>query len=168
MKTIFSSWMNWLSLISTLYAFAFLFGLTPVTYDGYPVWQTFALGVIAVITFFCTFFSSMEQIKEHGRELGFLRTVDAKIEHRKKYVQAVKKNFKELESVLTNTLDKIPEQLMNHDNPVAALVDSLMDEVSEAEGKLVNIKQEKETYQSYIEARKIGPYSWIVDYYGDK
>jgi len=168
MKLIFTSWMNWLSLISVLYGFALLSGLTPVTYDGNPTWQTLVLALIAGITFFTTFGFTREQIKEHGRELGFLRTVDAKIQNRSEYVKAVKKNFKELEGVLTTTLDKIPEQLMNHDNPVAALVDSLMDEVSEAEGKLVNIKQEKETYQSYIEARKIGPYSWIVDYYGDK
>ena len=168
MKTIFSSWMNWLSLISILYAFALLFGFTPVDSYGNPIWQTLVLVVVAGITFFTTFAFTRDQIKEHGRELGFLRTVDAKIEHRKEYVKAVKKNFKELETVLTHTLDKIPDQLMNHDNPVAALVDSLMNEVSEAESKLVRIKEEKETYQGYIEARKIGPYSWIVDYYGDK
>ena len=168
MKTIFTSWMNWLSLISVLYGFALLFGFTPVDSYGNPIWQTLVLVVIAGITFFTTFCCTREQIKEHGRELGFLRTVDAKIQNRKEYVESVKKNFKELESVLTNTLDKIPEQLMNHDNPVAALVDSLMDEVSNAESKLVSVKQEKEIYQSYIEARKIGAYSWIVDYYGEK
>ena len=168
MKTIFTSWMNWLSLISVLYGFAFLFGVTPVTYEGYPLWQTFVLALIAVVTFFTTFCFTREEIKQHGRELGFLRTVDAKIQNRKEYVESVKKNFKELETVLTNTLDKIPDQLMNHDNPVAALVGSLMDEVSEAESKLVATKQEKETYQGYVEGRKIGPYSWIVDYYGDK
>ncbi len=168
MIIIFKSWMNCLSLISILYGFAFLFGFTPVDSYGNPIWQTLVLVVVAGITFFATFACTRDQIKEHGRELGFLRTVDARIQHRKEYVEAVKKNFKELESVLTNTLDKIPEQLMNHDNPVAALVDSLMDEVSNAESKLVTMKQEKEIYQSYIEARKIGAYSWVVEYYGEK
>ena len=168
MMTILKSWMNWITLLSVLYALAFFFQLTPADSTGEPSWQSFALLVLAIVGFMATFFPVRCEIGEHGKDLGYLRTVDAKITSREEHVSAVKANFKELESVLANTLDKLPEQLMNQDNPVAAIASSLMDEVSEAESKLVSIKLRKQDYVASVEARKIGAYSWIVDYFGEQ
>ena len=56
---------------------------------------------------------------------------------------------------------------MNQDNPVSALVQSLMGEVNRAEKDLVKAKNDKLHYEARVHARTIGPWSWIVEKYGD-
>ena len=175
-RLMLTSYTNWLAAIGGLIFLSFCFGLlpeAPVTdRAGTTILMatvgSWILGIAGTIGMLIGVFSSTSEINDHGRQIGSLRLKDTAIENSEKYLTNVKDNYNTLKESLQATLKDLPSSMLNSDNPVSSLVEGLMREVSSAEGKVLNERQEKARIQAKIESRKIGPYGWIVELYGDK
>jgi len=126
------------------------------------------VGALSALGVFIAAVSITSVMTDHAKDLGNIRIQDEKIANAEQYLANVKTNFASLKDTLEATLGKLPEQLMNQDNPVSSLVGGIMSELNSAEKKVLERKQWKAEYRGSIEARKIGPFSWIVDLYGDE
>ncbi len=175
-RLMLTSYTNWLAVIGGLIFLSFVFGLlpeAPVTdRAGTTILMatvgSWILGIAGTIGMLIGVFSSTSEISDHSRQIGSLRLKDTAIENSEKYLTNVKDNYNTLKESLQATLKDLPSSMLNSDNPVSSLVEGLMREVSSAEGKVLNEKQEKARTQAKIESRKIGPYAWIVELYGEK
>ena len=173
MPLMFKSYISWVVVWAIAFLAAVVFGLTPEVTNNYGggyegptagIWITLILSTIFGLI---AFFSTQSEITNHAHALAQLKTIDTEIENQEEHLERVKKNFDNLRESLQETLKSLPEQLMNQDNPVAALVKTLMGEVNSAERNLVKVKNTKLYYEAKVHARTIGPWAWIVEKYGD-
>jgi hypothetical protein len=173
MPLMFKSYVSWVVVWAIVFLAAVVFGLTPEVTNNYNggytgptagIWITLILSTIFGIV---AFFSTQNEITHHAHSLGQLKRYDEEIQNQEEHLEAVKKNFDGLRESLQETLKDLPDQLMNQDNPVAALVKALMGEVNRAEKDLLTTKNNKLHHESKIHARTIGPWAWIVEKYGD-
>jgi hypothetical protein len=176
MLLMFKSYISWVVVWGIGFLAAVLLGLTPeVTlvdrigteqYVG-PTWGVWITLILSTIFGLTAFFSTQSEITNHAYALSQLRVADEEIKNQEEHLAKVKENFDGLRASLQETLKDLPEQLMNQDNPVSALVNALMEEVNKAERALVKAKNDKLYYEAKVHARKIGPWAWIVEKYGD-
>lgn len=176
MFLMFKSYISWVVVWGVVFLAAVLFGLTPeVTltdrigteqYVG-PTWAVWLTLFLSVIFGLVAFFSTQSEITNHAYALSQMKVADQEIKNQEEHLKRVKENFDGLRASLQETLKDLPEQLMNQDNPVAALVEVLMKEVNRAEKDLVKAKNEKLRFEARVHARTIGPWAWIVEKYGD-
>lgn len=165
-RSMLTSYINWMGVLGALGVFWFLAG--PAS-SIHPVEGVhWAVGALSALGLFISGISVTNVITEHAKDIGNLRVIDEKIANAEQYLENVRKNFASLKDTLEATLGKLPEQLMNQDNPVSALVGGIMNELDRAETKVLERKQYKAQYKGCVEARKIGPFAWIVEVYGDK
>jgi len=132
------------------------------------------LTVVGLAGFFILFACNAGSFSDYCRELARLKFADEEISNRQEYIDAIKRQYKvmktTLEEVLGTNVDKLPEQLVNKDSPVSSLVEgmkSAWDELIVAEEKLNRQKRWKIDIQRDIERRKLGLFSWVVDYYAE-
>lgn len=171
MPLMFKSYISWVVVWAVVFLAAVLFGLTPEvhilnSYSGptVGVWITLILSTIFGLV---AFFSTQAEITNHAYCLSQIKVADQEIKNQEVHLLKVKENFDGLRESLQETLKDLPEQLMNQDNPVSSLVNALMEEVNKAERVLVKVKNQKLYHEAKVHARKIGPWCWIVEKYGD-
>lgn len=121
--------------------------------DGGLFVSLFSMIVLMILTFFFlgSFFN-------HAEDLGVLNAQKYKIsvyEEQREELQTTLESF--------NFQDK-QGALLNQDSPIRSIVD----EIGRVNKELANAKAELATAKISIEARKRGPFSLVVKWYGEK
>ena len=157
-----------------------LFLLMIVAYSGHEIFVYSDVGdfqifltVVGSILIGIILICNMVVYNEHCQALARVRMADSKIQRRQEYIEAIQKQYdvmkKTVEETIGTNMSQIPEQLINQDSPVAALIQGMKgawDELIQGEDKLNYEKRRKIDYQEYVEQRRIGMFSWVVDYLG--
>lgn len=169
-KKYLTSYTGLLPTVALLYMLAFFLGITPMEADqlgARPATASIVALVIAFLVFAILVISTMYELGEHAEKLAAVRFHQKVIDNQEAYLKQTKTNLENFKAQLPDMLKELPDQLMNQDNPVATLIKTLVGEVSKAERELRDDKDRLVGYQKNIEARKIGTWSWIVDFYGE-
>jgi len=159
---------------------AFILFMTGTFYYGHPM-DSAGPGVVitCVVLFFISVFaiiSTIVSIFSHIENLGKLRSFDLKIQNEISHADLVREESEKLKKHLEGLKEgimKLDESLLAKaaDHPIVAAMKNVMevsDDIVAAEKSIKEMKNRKLNTQSIIESRKIGPFGWVVEVYGEK
>lgn len=123
---------------------------------GFTMIAAIIIGLFATISTFTSIFS-------HLAELGSLRSCIENVANAEEYLKEIKENIK----IVTDTTKDLDDSVVAKANVEHPIV-SAMREVSAAQKDLRKYKNNLASYRSDIAARKVGPFGWVVNMYGEE
>jgi len=132
---------------------------------GYIPMKTGGAIVVVIITAVIALFSicaTVTSVFSHSEELGNLVRYRKDVKSAQEFLTAAKKHVK----TVTDIAEKVDVALLvkaDVDHPIVKAMQAL----NSAEGKLCETKEKLNRAEGNIEARKSGPFSWVVSLYGD-
>lgn len=139
---------------------AYIMILTDMIDYGHP-WDGI-LGALALIVGVFSTISSFTSVFGHLSDLGSLQEREAALVNAEEYLKETKEHVK-----MITEKTNLDENVLAKANVSHPIVNAL-EVVKRAQADLESSKNSVTHYKSLIAARKAGPFSWVVDMYGER